>query len=60
MYKVDVIGGKYNNAIVLCATFQEVENWITKHWDDNSYYWVTSEQDNITMEYRDILSLRYN
>ena len=57
MYKINVVGGQYDNAIALCDSMEAVEKWINEHKDSYSDYWITHE--GYTMEYRDILEMRY-
>lgn len=57
MYKIDVVGGKYHDSIALCDSMFAVDDWINEHWDNASDYWVSNGK--YTMEYRDILDLRY-
>lgn len=52
MYKLDIVlNGNFNT--LQFNTFDEVEEYIDKHWNNNADYWV-SYNNNPAVEYRDL------
>lgn len=53
-FHVKVVGGKYDGFTADGKYLGDIEDFVEEHWDDNSDYWVTCNDNGMTMEIRDI------
>ena len=53
-FHVEVVGGKYDGFTADGKYLGDIEDFVEEHWDDYSDYWVSCNDNGMTMEIRDI------